>query len=410
VISKRNKKVFIGIFILISVLLILAVLLTGCVRGMTAVGWSGVTIDDNGMAYTGSKQGQLVAVNLNNNSLAGNSSPLKAASSGGAGCSTSSGSSGSACGGAAASVAIYGSPVLVNNIPVGVDDKGNAILGTISIVAGYNGKVFAFQSNNLKNEVWEFPKGASNLAPIVSAVIASGNILYFGCSDGNLYAIDAALGNEKWHFTTQGEIWATPSINNNIVFISSFDKNIYAVDATTGSEKWRFPTGSTNVAASLTLNGMVYVGSLDQNLYALNETTGQMVWKFTGGSWFWAKPVAVNGVIYAPNQDHNVYALDAKTGNLVATYDVGGQVSSWPTVVNNQVIVATQNGKLWSLDSVNPSSGPKEIIAIPQNVTSPLSAVDDIVYFNGPESDNNIYGINITKQVQATKISLTTSQ
>ena len=57
------------------------------------------------------------------------------------------------------------------------------------------------------------------------------------------------------------------------------------------------------------------------------------------------------------------------------------------------MIVATRNGKLLGLDSTNPTASPKQIATIPENVTAPLSAVNDKVYINGP--DNNIYAYDI---------------
>ncbi len=117
-----------------------------------------------GSLYTGSKEGRLVSVDLSNNSLLF-AEPLKAPSTGGSSCSSSSG--GSACGGAPPAVAIYGTPA-VANVPV---------FGDLVYVAGYNGKVFAYDAKTLQQR-WVYPVDG-NLAPIVSTIAISGNTALF---------------------------------------------------------------------------------------------------------------------------------------------------------------------------------------------------------------------------------------
>jgi hypothetical protein len=102
--SKGKKKLFIIIPLFLTVLLATAVIFTGCVRGMSPIGWSGVAIKNN-VLFAGSKEGTLVSVNLNTNpSTILAADPLRSASTGGTGCSSTS-SSGSACGGAPPAVA-----------------------------------------------------------------------------------------------------------------------------------------------------------------------------------------------------------------------------------------------------------------------------------------------------------------
>ena len=310
----------------------------------------------------------------------------------GSSCSSSSG--GSACGGTAPAIAIYGSPAFAN-VPV---------FGDLVYVAGYNGKVFAYDVATLQQR-WVYPVDG-NLSPIVSSVIVADTTLYFGGTDGYVYALDTSTGALKWKHATNDQIWASPTVDNGTVFISSFDRKVYALDTATGDEKWTFTTGANNVATALVTGGIVYVGSLDRNLYALNETDGKEIWSYTGGNWFWAKPVVVNGLIFAPNLDGNVYALDAKLGakGSLQTIDMQGQVASWPVVVNNHVIVATQNAKLWSIDASNLTAGPVLVATIPENATAPLAANGDNVYVNAP--DNKIYGYNVTTKAVLQTISL----
>jgi outer membrane protein assembly factor BamB len=342
---------------------------------MTPVGWSGVAIE-NGTLYTGSKEGAVVAIDGSTSKILGRSTAISSTTSGGFGCGVST-----------RAAAIYGTPVLADGLV---------------FIAGYNGEIDAYTADNLEYR-WSYPpKGQNNLKPIIGSIVLYDDVLYFGGTDGNVYGLDPTTGNEKWQFTTGGEIWSTPAIDNNTLYVGSFDRKIYAVDIPSKSAKWQFPTGATNVAPPIVSDGVVYAGSLDRNIYALNATDGSPLWKFTAGSWFWAKPVIYNGVVYAPNLDNHVYGLDAKTGQKLFDYDLHGQIASWPAVVGNQIIAATEDGKLFALgtDRSNPSQ--KQIAALPSGVvvTAPLSASNGTIYING--SDNQIYQVNVnTGQISA---------
>jgi hypothetical protein len=400
---KHNRKTISRALVILFVVIISVFFLTGCVRGMSPVGWSGVQ-PNNGVLYTASLEGKVVSVDTAKNNSLDFSEALRAAPSS-SGCSTT--SSGNGCGGSPPAVAVYGTPAIASNVPLGVDINGQPILGSVVIIAGYNGQVFAYDASTLQQR-WVYPVN-SFLLPIVSSITVSGNTLYFGGTDGKVYALDTATGTPKWAnpFTTGGEIWSSPIVDNNTVFISSFDKKIYALDAVTGNQKWEFATQANNVATPVAANGIVYFGSLDRNLYAIDENTGKQVWSFSGGNWFWARPVITNNVIFAPNLDNIVYGLDIKTGNKLFEYNVGAQVSSWPVVVNNQLYVATQTGELFSLstDQAKPSVAPFTAVAtIPlsggggcagsNSLSGPLSAdpAKGEIYIN---NGNAIYTYNI---------------
>jgi outer membrane protein assembly factor BamB len=65
--------------------------------------------------------------------------------------------------------------------------------------------------------------------------VANG-VVYTGCRDSNLYAIDAATGKEKWHFNNNGSwVIVTPAVTQGKVFFATSDSALYhVVDALTG--------------------------------------------------------------------------------------------------------------------------------------------------------------------------------
>ncbi len=391
---KNRKSLIARISLLMAICLVGIFLLTGCVsKGMSPVGWSGV-VENNGILYTASKEGRAVSVsaNLDNGSRTWADS-IKAISTGG-GCGIGGSSGGGGCSGAVPAVAIYGTPAIASNIPVTIDEKGNAVMGAIVIIASYNGKVEAYQANNLKNKIWEYPSGGAYVAPIVSGLTVSGNRIYFGTNAGLLYCLDT-LGKEKWSapFKAGGQIWSTPIVDNDLVIFGAFDKKVYALDAATGTQKWEFASGATIVSTAVAQDGIVYIGSLDSTMYAIKD--GKEVWKFKADNWIWARPVYVNGVVYAATMGDKVFGLNAKSGEKVHEYAVEGQVASWPTLAGNEVIVVTTNGKLWALNTTDAGNKQRLVTSnLPSGVNSPLTVVNNNIYING--LDNNIYSFDIT--------------
>jgi outer membrane protein assembly factor BamB len=156
-----------------------------------------------------------------------------------------------------------------------------------------------------------------------SPAVADGTV-YFGSSDGNVYALDAASGALRWKFATGGVVHASPALANGALYIGSWDTWFYALDAATGKEKWRFKTGEdedihnqTGIQGSAAVaDGIVTFGCRDAKFYALDAATGKKLWAYDNkGSWVIASPAVRDGAVYVPTSDSGMFhAFDAKTG------------------------------------------------------------------------------------------------
>ncbi|OGO33068.1 MAG: hypothetical protein A2Z29_01980 [Chloroflexi bacterium RBG_16_56_11] len=360
----------------VAAVLAVGLVAVGCVGGMAPVGWSGGTVS-GGTLYVGSSEGQLVAVNLTDESRRW-SEQLQATS--------RPGLFGCAAGGSTA-VAIYGSPVVV---------------GDLVYIAGYNGKIYAYTAATLSSR-WVFPR-EGYFEPFVGGLVAGGGKLFVGGSDGKVYALDAATGDKLWEFTTGDKIWATAAFyentifegsggqftNEDTLFIGSFDKKLYALNANDGTKKWEFTTGGAIITTPLVFDSTIYVGSFDRTLYALRAADGVEKWRFTGNNWFWAQPAVWKGVIYAGNLDGNVYALDAENGGKVAEFQTG-PLSAAPVVVDDFVVFAAKNGAVWKIDTASREMA--KITDLVAEVDGPLATSDGDVYIHA--QGTSLYRINI---------------
>jgi len=195
-------------------------------------------------------------------------------------------------------------------------------------------------------------------SPIVDNQEPAG-VVYFGSSDGNLYAANAKTGSVKWKFKTQGSIHASPTLYKGTVYIGGWDTYLYAINAKTGEEKWKFKTGGqtamTGIQASATVaNDVVYFGARDAHLYALNAASGALLWKYdAAGSWIISSVVLnkTNDILYVGTSDsYLLLALDAKTGEEKYRFKTNGYVFGTPAVAGGTAYVGDFTGNFYSFD------------------------------------------------------------
>jgi len=193
-------------------------------------------------------------------------------------------------------------------------------------------------------------------SPVVNENAATPAV-YFGSSDGNLYAVNTKNGTEIWRFKTNGSIHSTPTLNNDILYVGNWDTYFYAVNSKTGKELWKFKTGEqvamAGIQASATVNdGLVYFGARDGHMYALDVSSGNVKWKYdASGSWIISSAVVKDGVLYVGTSDtYLLLALDAKTGSEKFKFKANGYVFGKPGIVDNSIYFGDFTGKMYSLD------------------------------------------------------------
>jgi len=194
-----------------------------------------------------------------------------------------------------------------------------------------------------------------------SPAVWNGNV-YFGSGDGNIYALDAATGNVKWRFHTGDVVHASPAISGGTLFIGSWDSYFYAIDAASGKEKWRFKTGvdpdihnQVGIQSSAAIaDGTVYFGCRDSNLYALDVATGKKRWSFsTKSSWVISSPAVLDGKVYFATSDSAlVYALDAGSGKQVFLLKFQFPFFSSPAIAGNTLYIGSHDGKLTAINLI----------------------------------------------------------
>jgi outer membrane protein assembly factor BamB len=184
--------------------------------------------------------------------------------------------------------------------------------------------------------------------------------VYFGSSDGNIYALDANSGTVKWKFQTGDVVHSSPAIADGTLYIGSWDTYLYALDAATGKEKWRFKTGDdpdihnhVGIQSSPAVaDGVVYFGSRDSFAYGVDAATGKQLWKFsTDGSWVNNSPAVLEGKVYFGTSIPGfLHAVDGKTGASVFKLPTGTPVFASMAIGHGILYVGNFGGRLTAVD------------------------------------------------------------
>ena len=91
------------------------------------------------------------------------------------------------------------------------------------------------------------------------AVEAATDTVYVGGHDSRLRALDAATGNARWTFDTDGWIIGCPTVAGDAVIVGSYDRRCYTLEKRTGAERWAVAGVGDVTSAPTVLDGAVYV-------------------------------------------------------------------------------------------------------------------------------------------------------
>ena len=85
-------------------------------------------------------------------------------------------------------------------------------------------------------------------------------VVYVGGTDGEVYALDAATGDERWRIRTLGAVYWSPAVADGVVYVGSASATLYALDAATGDERWVLHwTQDPRVSSPAVVDDVVYV-------------------------------------------------------------------------------------------------------------------------------------------------------
>jgi|GEM_PF-2358052 len=199
--------------------------------------------------------------------------------------------------------------------------------------------------------------------PIVSSPVVSDGVVYIGCRDSSIYALDIQTGEILWKKKTLAGVDATPWVEGEWVFIPSRDGKIYTLNKKNGVVQGELE-GGMQLASPLMAEGNYLVMNLGPpyNLLAtrsVNKTSG---------------------------------LPDAHLSSLILP-----QISySSPAYARGKVVVGANNGSLQAFDLVEGKLAPGWTYNTSGGVYMSTPALEDtVVYFAPGNLDSSVYALSL---------------
>lgn len=235
----------------------------------------------------------------------------------------------------------------------------------------HNKNYAAFNDKIFNTVTWKFKTGGA----VRSSAIVVNDLVYFGSSDGYLYAVNKKDGTLKWKFNCKSSVTSSPAYSIGVVFILSEQQNLFALQSSTGKLLWEKNIGEDKpydwafdyYFSSPVINGdTLLIASADGKLLSLNKKDGAEFWRFTAKHFLRATPALLNGWIYIGDTNGDMYAVDSRTGKQKWMFSTFGSslnndtigfdrkaIISSAVVEGDNIVFGSRDGFLYCVNSLD---------------------------------------------------------
>ena len=223
-----------------------------------------------------------------------------------------------------------------------------------------------------------------------AGVLGQDATIYAGNDDGNLYAFDSG-GGVKWTYKISGNVWPSPVITGDgkiLVGGGTGQKSAFAIDRD-GKLLWTFTTkGDVLSSPAIATDGTIYVASEDQYLYALGQD-GAVKWSFFANDGLQSAVAGENGWIYF-NGKPAVCAVDAN-GSLKWVTKTSGSATTPAIASDGTVYAGSGSGLFYALDGTTGAEKWHAKLTSVDPYLQPIVGADGVIYVGA--TDGTFYAL-----------------
>ena len=218
-------------------------------------------------------------------------------------------------------------------------------------------------------------------------------LVVIGTLDGQVIALDANDGTEKWRAKVPGEVMSAPAVGQGIVFVRSNDGRVTAFDAGNGTQKWFNPRelpaltvrGNAPVVAG---PGVLFIGNDDGSVAALAMQDGRTVWdqmvangegrtELERMSDVDGAPVLEGNTLFVSSFKNQTMAIEGPTGRPLWARDHGG--AGGVALTSGNVFVTDNKGGVFGLDKTSGTAMWSQTGLARRSLTGPVVQGDYVV-------------------------------
>ncbi|HEY45739.1 MAG: protein kinase [Anaerolineae bacterium SM23_ 63] len=215
------------------------------------------------------------------------------------------------------------------------------------------------------------------------------DVIYIGCYDNNLYALDAQTGEFLWKYATDGGITGRPAAEDGVIFIGSEDHRLHAITARGGKLVWTYYTEGPIRSSPTLSHGHIFFGSDDAYLHVVNSLNGRRVWRAEANAPIWSTPLIQEERVYFGCESGDFYCYDFR-GEMKWRKKVKRAVTSSPIIFDGLIYFGSKDWTLYALEVENGWQVWRFRMGGP-TISTPSTSEDKIFIGCG---DNNIYAVH----------------
>lgn len=232
------------------------------------------------------------------------------------------------------------------------------------------------------------------LKKILSSGVGGDESLWVVVSNnGEMIAIDAAMGQIRWQANLPSEVLSRPVVTSDSIFARTVDGQIVGIDRLDGKIRWSYlqskPALTLRGSGSLVVTrDRIYTGMDNGRLTALSIKDGSVIWDIVlstpQGHSEIQRLVDVDGnvelygyVLYAAGYQGRVAAIDVQKGRILWARDFSSYTGV--TVDSKALFSSDERSHVWSLDRYSGATLWKQEKLQARGVTRPVLFGDYLV-------------------------------
>ena len=189
-------------------------------------------------------------------------------------------------------------------------------------------------------EQWHFQAGGA----IRSTPVFTGTEIVFGCDDGNLYFLSGE-GSLLHQFKAKDKIQSTPLVEKNFIYFGADDHYFYCYNLKNKKLKWKIKTGGKVSLAPVSDEKRVFFPCWNNVLYCLSKRSGSILWWKIMPSRSSSRLEISGQSIVVSSFSSILLCFDMETGEKIGDYDAGQEVKSNPLWLSPYLIFNLYDGQ-----------------------------------------------------------------
>jgi outer membrane protein assembly factor BamB len=188
-------------------------------------------------------------------------------------------------------------------------------------VSTYDGHIYSLSSETGGLSDWSFESEAG----FASSPMVYEDTVFLGAFDRYLYAVNVTVGSDEptWRFPQEEParnwFWATPVIDGGVVYAGCLDGTVYAIEARTGQRLWEFDTEDPIVTSPVLMDSLLIVINESGTMYVFDtELADEAVplESISIGADVRSSYCAQGGLVCVRGEDNQLYVVDIDTGGV----------------------------------------------------------------------------------------------